>query len=130
MRSLTAKADVAAADDTFKAFTEFEHNQGTRALARAWLHHGLRAGERACLVGRNGCGKSTLLKALGGSLPLDHGERFLQPGTRVAYLPQDPTSDDPDFAAGSTVKDYVTRGQMAAFLVRRRVRSDGLLHSR
>ena len=47
-------------------------------------------GERLCLVGRNGSGKSTLLKALSGDIDLDGGERFLQPGARVAYLPQDP----------------------------------------
>jgi ATPase subunit of ABC transporter with duplicated ATPase domains len=46
------------------------------------------AGERVCLVGRNGSGKSTLLKALGGLIELDSGERFVQPGTHVAYMPQ------------------------------------------
>jgi len=53
----------------------------TLALAR---------GERACLVGRNGSGKSTLLRALAGELELDAGERFVQPGARVGYLPQHP----------------------------------------
>ena len=91
------------------ALREAEIAFGTKTLFSD-LNLGLRAGERACLVGRNGCGKSSLLKALSGSLPLDHGERFLQPGTRVAYLPQDPASDDPDFSAGITVRDYVTRG--------------------
>jgi len=76
----------------------------------AGLNLGLRPGERACLVGRNGCGKSTLLKALYGTQPLDRGERFLQPGTRVAYLPQDPASEDPDFAPDGKVLDYVTGG--------------------
>ncbi len=47
-------------------------------------------GDRICLVGRNGAGKSTLLKAIAGSIELDRGERFLQPRTRVAYLPQEP----------------------------------------
>ncbi len=64
----------------------------------------LAAGERACLVGRNGTGKSTLLKVIAGQQDLDSGERFLQPGTRVAYLPQ-----DPQFEAGDTVADYVAR---------------------
>jgi ABC transport system ATP-binding/permease protein len=50
-------------------------------------------GERICLVGRNGSGKSTLLKALGGLIDLDHGERFLQPGAHVTYMPQDPVFD-------------------------------------
>jgi ATP-binding cassette subfamily F protein uup len=47
-------------------------------------------GDRICLVGRNGSGKSTLLKALAGLLELDAGERFVQPRTSVAYLPQEP----------------------------------------
>jgi ATP-binding cassette subfamily F protein uup len=51
------------------------------------------AGERVCLVGRNGSGKSTVLKALAGLIDLDSGERFLQPGTRIAYMPQAPVLD-------------------------------------
>ena len=39
---------------------------------------------------RNGAGKSTLLKAIAGLVELDGGDRFLQPRTAVAYLPQDP----------------------------------------
>ena len=50
-------------------------------------------GDRACLVGRNGSGKTTLMKALAGLIELDHGELFVQPGTRLAYLPQDPVFD-------------------------------------
>ncbi|MGD1879378.1 MAG: ABC-F family ATP-binding cassette domain-containing protein [Kiloniellaceae bacterium] len=61
-------------------------------------------GERACLVGRNGTGKSTLLKVIAGQQDLDGGERFLQPGTKVAYLPQDPS-----FQAGDTIADYVAQ---------------------
>src|SRR5258706_4203359 len=59
-------------------------------------------GERACLVGRNGSGKSTLLKVLAGEVELDGGARFLQPGTTIAYLPQD--SHGP---AGETVAAHV-----------------------
>ncbi|HMA13344.1 MAG TPA: ABC-F family ATP-binding cassette domain-containing protein, partial [Kiloniellaceae bacterium] len=76
---------------------------GTTTLF-AGLSLTLAAGERACLVGRNGTGKSTLLKVIAGLQELDGGERFLQPGTRVAYLPQDPR-----FEAGDTVADYVAR---------------------
>lgn len=50
--------------------------------------------DRICLVGRNGAGKSTLLKTIAGLLELDHGERFLQPRTKVAYLPQEPELPD------------------------------------
>jgi len=65
-------------------------------------------GDRLCLVGRNGAGKSTLLKIAGGLVEADGGERFLQPGTRVAYLAQ-----MPDFGAAATVLDYVTAGGAA-----------------
>jgi ABC transport system ATP-binding/permease protein len=46
-------------------------------------------GDRLCLVGRNGSGKSTLLKILADLIEFDQGERFVQPGTKVNYLPQD-----------------------------------------
>ena len=62
-------------------------------------------GERPCLVGRNGSGKSTLLKIAAGLIEPDSGERFLQPGTTVRYLPQEPDlSDHPD------VRSYVLAG--------------------
>ena len=48
------------------------------------------AGERVCLVGRNGSGKSTLLKIAAGLIEPDRGERFVQPGASVRYLPQEP----------------------------------------
>ncbi len=63
------------------------------------------SGERACLVGRNGCGKSTLLRLLAGDVELDGGERFVDPGVRIAYLPQDPL-----LPADLSVGDYVAAG--------------------
>lgn len=47
-------------------------------------------GDKTCLVGRNGSGKSSLMRALSGEIALDSGDRFVQPGVRIAYLPQDP----------------------------------------
>jgi ATP-binding cassette subfamily F protein uup len=77
---------------------------GQRALF-AGLDIGVARGERACLVGRNGCGKSTLLKAMAGLLDLDGGERFVQPGVRVAYLAQEtPSTGD------ATVAQHVEAG--------------------
>jgi len=61
-------------------------------------------GERICLVGRNGSGKSTLLKIAAGLLAAE-GERFVQPGTTIRYLPQ-----EPDFDGFSTVAAYVHAG--------------------
>ena len=46
--------------------------------------------ERLCVVGRNGSGKSTLLKVASGLIEPDRGSRFLQPGTTIRYLPQEP----------------------------------------
>ena len=63
------------------------------------------AGERLCLVGRNGSGKSTLLKIAAGQVAPDTGERFLQPGTTLRYLPQ-----EPNLAGHGTVLDYVRAG--------------------
>ncbi len=57
--------------------------------------------ERLCLVGRNGSGKSTLLKIAAGIVQHDQGERFVQPGGKIAYLPQ-----DPDLSGYDTVLDY------------------------
>jgi ATP-binding cassette subfamily F protein uup len=46
-------------------------------------------GDRLCLVGRNGSGKSTLLKILAQLIDIDAGEYFIQPRTKITYLPQD-----------------------------------------
>jgi ABC transport system ATP-binding/permease protein len=61
--------------------------------------------DRMCLVGRNGSGKSTLLKIAAGQIEMDNGTRWLQPGTTIRYLPQ-----EPDFAGFTTVLDYVEAG--------------------
>ncbi|MBC8036310.1 MAG: ABC-F family ATP-binding cassette domain-containing protein, partial [Rhizobiales bacterium] len=61
--------------------------------------------ERIALVGRNGSGKSTLLKIAAGLIEADRGERWLQPGTTVRYLPQ-----EPDLTGFATVLDYVSDG--------------------
>jgi len=65
----------------------------------------LGAGERLCLVGRNGSGKSTLLKIAAGLVQADGGERFLQPGTTIRYLPQ-----EPDLTGFADVAEYVEAG--------------------
>ena len=62
-------------------------------------------GERVCLVGRNGSGKSTLLKIAAGLIEPDRGERFVQPGASVRYLPQ-----EPDLAGYATTLAYVESG--------------------
>ncbi len=76
---------------------------GEPVLEGAGFH--LAPAERLCVVGRNGSGKSTLLKIAAGLIEADHGERFVQPGTTMRYLPQ-----EPDFSGFKTVLDYVTAG--------------------
>jgi ABC transport system ATP-binding/permease protein len=63
------------------------------------------AGERIALVGRNGSGKSTLLRIAAGLIEADHGDRFVQPGATVRYLPQ-----EPEFAGHATTLAYVEAG--------------------
>ena len=62
-------------------------------------------GERLCLVGRNGSGKSTLLKIAAGLVEPDRGQRFLQPGATLRYLPQ-----EPDLSGAATTLAYVEAG--------------------
>ena len=76
---------------------------GTPLLVDAALS--VAAGDRICLVGRNGSGKSTLLQIAAGLAEADSGERFVQPGTRVSYLPQ-----EPDLSGFATTLAYVEAG--------------------
>jgi ATP-binding cassette subfamily F protein uup len=62
-------------------------------------------GNRIGLLGRNGAGKTTLLKVLAGEIICDTGERWMRPGTRIAWLQQTlPVADD------QTVYDVVASG--------------------
>jgi len=62
-------------------------------------------GDRLCLVGRNGSGKSTLLKIAAGLIQPDKGERALQQGVTLRYLPQ-----EPDLKGFTTTLAYVEAG--------------------
>ncbi len=63
------------------------------------------AGDRVCLVGRNGSGKSTLLRIAAGLVQRDAGDRFVQPGATIHYLPQ-----EPDLSGFATTLAYVEAG--------------------
>jgi ABC transport system ATP-binding/permease protein len=68
---------------------------------------GLEPRVRACLVGRNGAGKSTLLRILAGAAAPDTGDRFVQPGLKIALVSQEPVVE------GATLADYAAAGGAA-----------------
>jgi ATP-binding cassette subfamily F protein uup len=76
---------------------------GTPLLSGAELSVG--PGERVSLVGRNGTGKSTLLKIAAALVEPDRGSVFVQPGTVVRYLPQ-----EPDLSGFASTLGYVEAG--------------------
>ena len=48
----------------------------------------LASGSKAALAGANGAGKTTLMKVIAGIISEDSGDRAVQKGTRISYLPQ------------------------------------------
>ncbi len=72
--------------------------------------------DRACLVGRNGSGKSTLIKLISGEIEADAGERFVQPGIRIAHLPQDPAFDADESVAAFVAAGCHPRHEVDAML--------------
>ena len=61
---------------------------GTNQLFRG-VELYINRGDKISLIGRNGSGKSTLLKIIAGLQEIDDGEIFIQPGTKIGYMPQD-----------------------------------------
>lgn len=45
------------------------------------------------IIGRNGTGKSSMLKVVAGLTKLDDGECWRDPGSKIAYVPQEPELD-------------------------------------
>ncbi|MFD6316777.1 ABC-F family ATP-binding cassette domain-containing protein [Methylorubrum thiocyanatum] len=76
---------------------------GTPLIERAELT--IAPGERTCLVGRNGSGKSTLMRIAAGLVEPDHAVRFVQPGTTIRYLAQ-----EPDFSGFETTLAFAEAG--------------------
>ncbi len=74
---------------------------GTTQLFKG-VNVSVEAYSRLCLVGRNGSGKSTLMKLIAGTIEADQGDIFIQSGTRIAYMPQ-----EPDFPTGLRALEYI-----------------------
>lgn len=51
-------------------------------------------GDKVGLIGTNGSGKSTLLKMIAGLEPIDGGEIWVNSGSKIVYLPQQPDLDE------------------------------------
>jgi ATP-binding cassette subfamily F protein uup len=75
---------------------------------------------RACLVGRNGAGKSTLLRILAGQVTPDSGDRTVTPGTRIAYVPQEPP------ISAATVLEHATSGGAVDYMAESWLHTFGL----
>jgi ABC transport system ATP-binding/permease protein len=54
----------------------------------------LNEGDKVGLIGTNGSGKSTFLKMIAGLESIDEGQIFVNPTTKIVYLPQQPDLDD------------------------------------
>lgn len=63
--------------------------------------------DRICLNGRNGEGKSTIIKLITGQYELDGGERWIYPGCKIGYLPQETIANSLEHG---TVLHYVLEG--------------------
>ena len=62
-------------------------------------------GDKIALVGRNGSGKSTLLKVIAREIEADDAVYFVQPATKISYMPQ-----EQDFSQYATLRDVVISG--------------------
>ena len=71
----------------FVQFTKVSLAFGDRDILKA-VGLSLAPGSRSALAGANGSGKSTLMKVIAGKIQPDSGERAVQKGSRISYLPQ------------------------------------------
>ncbi len=71
----------------FVQFTQVSLAFGDRDILQE-VNVYLSGGTRAALAGANGSGKTTLMKVMAGIIAADSGERAIEKGARIVYLPQ------------------------------------------
>ncbi|GMO45881.1 MAG: ABC-F family ATP-binding cassette domain-containing protein [Termitinemataceae bacterium] len=71
----------------FIQFTDVSIAFGNRDIVRG-AHFFMKNGTHAALCGANGSGKTTFMKVLAGIIIPDNGERAIEKGARISYLPQ------------------------------------------
>ena len=71
----------------FVQFSRVSLSFGERDILKD-VNLNLSANSKAALAGANGAGKTTLMKIIAGIIPADSGERAIQKGCRISYLPQ------------------------------------------
>ncbi|MEG4867114.1 MULTISPECIES: ABC-F family ATP-binding cassette domain-containing protein [unclassified Microcoleus] len=84
-------------------------------------------GDKVGLIGTNGSGKSTLLKMIAGMESIDAGDRWVNPGSTIVYLPQ-----QPDLEENHTVLEQVfaDSGEQMALVREYEEISDQLSHGK
>jgi len=84
-------------------------------------------GDKVGLIGTNGSGKSTLLKMIAGLESIDAGDRWVNPGATIVYLPQ-----QPDLNESHTVLEQVfaDSGEQMALVREYEEISDHLSHGK
>lgn len=84
-------------------------------------------GDKVGLIGTNGSGKSTLLKMIAGMESIDSGDRWVNPGSTIVYLPQ-----QPDLEENHTVLEQVfaDSGEQMALVREYEEISDQLSHGK
>ena len=81
---------------------------------------------KMCIVGRNGSGKSTLMKIISGAVEPDAGEVFIQAGTKISYMPQEPV-----FPKNISAKDYIlSQKDVQAFQAERALDDLGIAYDK
>jgi ATP-binding cassette subfamily F protein 3 len=97
----------------FAQFSKISCSFGAREVLRD-VSVVLNNGTKAALAGANGSGKTTLLKIMAGIAEPDDGERSVEKGARISYLPQSGIVH-----RGSTLRDEADKAFMDGYEIER-----------